>query len=308
MSNFAVTFFFEGVQAATFGVSAALGWTETWYVQSATLDTCFGEFDVREYLRRRILCLSERYRIAFIRVAEVNDTDAGGLRRVKIQTLINEVGAIKGSTAAGKGAQVQCAILVNLMRLPTATGEKVHDRRFLVRGLPVSVIDGNVLKTDGPYWTRFTNFFNFIAKRPTGVAPVGDSATSLGIRYQNPAVTGISLLTASVNTRDRHLIDVTPTFPGALKGTNYKIKGVGGQDGPNVDRQWVQLTDSGATPMVLGKTRNPFPEGRDVLYIGPGLAAIRKVAYLYGPFDQYAIIGLRSKRTGKISRQLRGKS
>jgi hypothetical protein len=56
---------------------------------------------------------------------------------------------------------------------------------------------------------------------------------------------------------------------------------------------------------AFGKSRVDLEA--DVIGV-PNVATLQRTRYLVGPLDQYAIIGLRSKRTGRVFHQLRGRS
>jgi hypothetical protein len=313
MANFKVTWFFENVSKGVIGASAALGWTETWYLgnQTGNIDTVFNHPDILAYTQLRLAILHTSSRIPFLRVSDDNNP-----RLVKIQSLTAKVGEIVGGNGS-REAQIQCAILVDLQRLPLVPnlGEPVHHRRFLIRGLSQGLINGNVLDPSSPRWKDLIAFLNFIGVKLTGNNPALNvplplTRTALGIRYHDPNqqwTYGMGIVTAGIpNSR----IIVTPPILGLATSPNPSLIQIEDVPAPQsrMNRIWTFLGyDDFAAPtkMTLGKTRKPL--GTDAVAAG-GAQRMRRVSWLYGPIDQYAIIGLRSKKTGRLFRQLRGRS
>lgn len=306
--NWKVTFFFEGVQLAKKGASAALGWTESWYMNNnaVTIDQVFDLKDVTTYLDLRLGILPNIYRAAWIRVGD--DADP---RLVKVKAIDGGKGTLQSAEGVGD-AQVQCALLVDLAKLPTTNlaSEPSHHKRFMLRALPSTVIDGNVLNQDAVAWKQIKSFLDFIGIHETGttVPPrkPGVNAQFLGIRYHDPnfpqvPIVGIGLHQGSVN-----VIDVAPDIAGAAVGSKVVVRDVPAPD-KAMNRVWTVLSHNpitvGGPPWLqLGYSRKPLPSNLQTA------GNISQVKWLYGTFDQYTVIGLRSKKTGRIFRQLRGRS
>lgn len=312
--DYKVTWFFEGVQQASYGASAAVGWTETWYLSGGgSIDSVFDHPDVNNYTLLRLACLSSRYRMSFIRVALDGIPGTFAVGTVKVKTLPNLIGQ---APTSGGDAQVQCAVLVDFQKLPIAA-ERVHHRKFLLRGLPANVINGNILNTGGIGWPSIKVFLNFIGQHEVGFPTGKPLATALGIRFQNPAVLPVPLETLSSISYDRTL--VSGAFNDAVPvGTKYRITKVGGFYRIVLNRTWTVLSAVAGPPAatLLGRlaAKSAFPDSQPTpgqaytVYQAPGLGTRQKVSPVYGPLSQYAVIGLRSKRTGRLFRQLRGRS
>jgi len=322
-----VTYFFEDVTSAHQYTSAALGWTETFYgvgggtAKTATLDAWLAHTAVNDYVTARLLTMPATYRLAWIRVS-----DEANPRSFKVKALKAKFGqAIRQYKVPGASTlldipigQVQCALLVDLIKLPTTPADHSHHRRFLMRGLPSDVINGNVVETLGPNWSNILAFLNWIAFKDTGGAPPGLNPAippgtfpndALGLRFQNPANLAYQPSPGVTNTTgDARSVVISTTLNGTVGVTDYVLR-----DFPDnvraLNRTW-RLLYSSALPAptgssILGKTRRDMPS---VNYVSPGTGKFRQVIPAYGLFDQYFIVGLRTKRTGRLFRQLRGRS
>jgi hypothetical protein len=309
MGLFKMTWFFEGLQDATFGSGAAIGWTETWALNQASenIDDAFVNADVLQYTNLRQQCLAQQYRISFLRATNISQPPTVTPRRVKIQSLPHTQGAASNFTCPA--AQVQCCVLADLQKLPSAPADLVHHRKFLIRGLPSDVINGNVINTGAANWPKFVTFFNFVAGRPTGVgAKTPGAATMLGVSYQDqvnfPKKNCPALTVDPLNPR---MISLNPGTEAYVPGESVRISGFKGLDGVAFNRAWQYVTTDVGPPVKawFGKSRFDMDGGTTPF---PNAASIQRVRLLVGPFDQYAIVGLRSKRTGKVFHQLRGRS
>lgn len=309
MALWKVTWFFSGFQAGSIGAGSAVGWTETWAMNTASgnIDDVFIAPDVLTYTNLRQNCLSNQYRIEFLRVTSISQPPTITPRLVKIQTLPNLVGG--ASVMGSGGAQVQCAVLVDMQKLPTAGADRVHHRKFLIRGLPPDVIAGNVINRVAPNWSRFETLFNFVANKPTGTGPNNPArATQLGIAYQDqvnfPAVPCPQLAVDAGNPRVLQLRnDITAYSPGEV----IRIRGWKGIDGVQFNRAWNFISTQAGPPQAafVGKSRFDMEPGVSTF---PNAAMLQRVRFASGPLDQYAVIGLRSKRTGRVFHQLVGRS
>lgn len=308
MGLWKATWFFEGFQNAVLGAGSALGWTETWAINDGSnqnIDAVFANPDVLQYTNLRQQCLSVAYRMSFLRVSAVAAVGGNPIRLVKVQSLNNVQGA--ASLLGQGGAQVQCCVLADLQKLPAGAGDRVHHRKLLLRGLPPDVINGNVINSVGPNWSRFVTFLNFVANMPTGGAANPARATQLGLIYQDPsfAKTPCPALTVGGNTpRLISFPDITAYAP----GDQVRISGWKGLDGVQYNRAWnfiQSVVNGGVTTATFGASRFDLEPGTTPF---PNAAKLQRIKLLAGPFDQYAIIGLRNKRTGGVFHRLRGRS
>lgn len=304
MSIYAATFFFESMQEADIGVGSSLGWSETWYKQSNDpVDAVITDPELMKYINLRIAMMPDIYRISFLRVSDTEHN-----RRFKVANVPGGRGLIHSDGTFGP-AQVQCAILVDLERLPAGAipSEKVHHRRFLIRGLSSGIINGNVLQPFAVGWVDVKAFLEYIGNHATGTPkPNPRVGWSWGVRYINPANVETAILRLSPAPWDDHQVLINPDVdPAAVRGEKYLVKGV--DSPPGMNRVWTfngRFDDAGAKKAIFGTTRKKI-QGE---YGGPGRGVYVKASYLAGPVDQYVIIGLRNKRTGRVFRQLRGSS
>ena len=316
MSFYKVIFFFESEQQALFGAGSSLGWTETWYTTDQTgaadsLDSVGTSNDVIQYLLLRAGCLPVIYRISFIRVSK-----EGNPRAYKIFDVPNKFGNIAGLAALKGGApaalapaQVNCALLVDFMKLPGSTpGEPAHHKKFLMRGVPGQIINGNIIDNQVAEWSLVTKFLNFVGKKIAGGAVGAPSAAILGLRFEDPTQVYVPLtgmVIGGIGPPDKRLMSVTGVgLPALARGDHVTIKG--SPDG-RLNRNWTNLSGAAGGPYTLGTLRKPYP-GDSFTFAGPGVPAMRPVKFSYGLCDQYTIIGMRNKKTGRVFRQLRGRS
>lgn len=309
MGQYKMTWFFEGLQNATLGAGAAVGWTETWGLNQASnnIDDAFTNADVTNYTNLRANCLSNQYRISFLRAVEIPQPGTIAVRRVKIASLANVQGGLSNPTAPG--AQVQCSILLDLQKLPSGPGDKVHHRKFLLRGLSTDVINGNVINPAAASWTAYKTFFDFIGNKPTGgVHGGGFLATMLGVTYQDQVnFPKIACPAITVDGANPRVISINPGLTAFVQGDVIRITGWSGLDGVSFNRAWTFISQQAGPPIAafFGRSRFDMEPGTSAF---PNPAFYQRVRLITGPFDQYAIIGLRNKRTGGVFHRLRGRS
>jgi len=313
--NVKITFFFEGVQQATKYASAAVGWTETFYGFSNTLtslDKWLTSSDVLTFLLLRRNCMPVTYRIAWLRVSdELNP------RSFKVMALAAQDGAAISTKQVGEATiglpfgQVQCALLVDLVRLPDNVNDHTHHRKFLMRGLPTDVINGNIIDNTTPNFQAIQAFLNFIAFQAAGEGNPGPPGgkrppnTTLGLRYQAPAqATWGALPAIAPVVGDPRSIGMSGVL--FIQGNLVQIRHVP-DSARDLNRTWtVRQVSAGPPPTaVLGRARKDL---ENATYTPPGPAQYRVWAPIYNLFNEYTIIGLRSKKTGRLFRLLRGRS
>jgi hypothetical protein len=303
MANFKVTIFYEGVQQAGIGASGVVGWTETWYLGgvAVTLDQSFSHFDLTNYLQLRRACLLPLYRIAWVRIS-----DEFAPRSFKIWAPNQFIGQAALPSGMARG-QVQCALLVDFARLPQTgvPGEPTHHKKFLLRALPADVIDGNIINTSGVNWPNFQTFLNWIGNHPTATPPqINNVVTNMGLRFHDPNFPSIPGVNVLLGTPTVNQLAIQPDQAALAIGSRVSVRGVAAPY-QKANRIWTVLAHAnvgGVLSTICGTTRKPVVTSLAVP------ATIQPVKYLYGVASQYTIIGLRSKRTGRIFRQLRGRS
>lgn len=306
MPAYAVTWFFEGLQAANvIGRNFACGWTETWYsspdtanVEAALSSAMFGP----NYLDLRLACLSNIYRVPWVRASNVNNP-----RDSKVAHLLNKVGLIDG--AAGTNSepmQVQCALLVDFFAPPIAASnppDHAHHRRFLLRGLDGSVASGNVIASIASI-AAHKAFFDKMGAHETGTGlPPGFVQALFGrmrVVDQNgrPKVP-ITAMTTLAPPNNR-VIELTAALGALNFGDKIQITGVNSPQG--VNRIWTVLETAAAPPYKLGGPRRIFAGTFG------GLGRAQKIVYTTVPITQWTLIGLSSRDTGVPFRPLRGRA
>lgn len=305
MPNYQVAFIFESQQIGAIGTGAAPGWSEVWFkTDPGSLRDVITSGSIDTYIELRTAIMPDIYRIAFVRLSDVDNPHRFKLRAVgasgrgKIPAYVNGI-------LVEQPGQVQCALLIDMEKLPEEAGEVVHHRRFLIRALPSSLINGNVLAPFGPHWIRMTTFMNYVGKRAIGFDFDDKQPTfPWGCRYHDPTQTATAITNAKPDPANdrRLLVEPIIILPAGKKGVEVRRV-----DSPrNFNKTWTVVGNApapNATFMVLEKSREKLQGA----YTGPGLANVRAVAWKYGPFDQYVIIGLRNRKTGRVFRQLRGR-
>lgn len=320
-----ITWFFECLEQSTRGGSVALGWTETFYSNTdVTIDNVFSLPDVVNYQTKRLAILPSQYRIPWVRVSNEPTVGPGSVsaRLVKVAS-INLQGQIVGQAPNPFGIQTTCALLIDLQRLPDTAvpTDKVHHRKFLLRGLPPDVVNGNIINDKGNSWNAVKAFLDFIGQTETPVPKDGRllHAATLGCRYQDTSLTAFNAtLLQGVGSPQQFWAcapDVPawnagpPTGPFTAQGTRVRFtrvqapyeKALSGKIGILLSR----LTVGGVTQMTFGRTKKDLPS--DIINTGVP-CVMQQVGYKYGPFSQYAIIGMRVKKTGRLFHQPRGRS
>lgn len=200
-------------------------------------------------------------------------------------------------------AQVTCALLVEFNKLPIETFEIAHRRQFLIRGLPQDMINGNVVNTGAASFTLMRTFLDYLGNHEVGHAR-SLAQRFWSIRYNTPvqpkdyAITGFVPVVAPGNPRT---VNVTaPGCPAVTRGKRMQITGIFAPI--NQNRIWTALADGAAGgPYLLGTQKKIIPAGYD------GSGRIRPVNYSYGPPDQYLIVGMRIRDTGRPFRLTRGR-
>lgn len=298
---------FEGHQNARVGAGRSFGWAESYYQNTENADTALRSANADVTGPGTNLCLLRRgflsamWRIAFIRVTDLRNPSV-----VKIASPTGLDGLIPVPTS-GLVPQVQCAIAVDITRLPHDPDTFAHHRRMAFRGLSVGIINGNVIEIESGTYPFVLTFLNLIGYKQSGLdqPPGGNKPKYWKIAFQDTslthAYTPINNLT--LNSGDaRFCTLVAPGLAAVKKGDRIIIKGVTGPRG--INRTWTVLADAGAGLAIsLGKSRR-FLDLVPIVTVG-GRCRIKRISL--GDPDQYLITGLTSRKTGRPLRQLRGR-
>lgn len=306
-----LTWFFESYQqAGPVGQGAAVGWTETWYLGTETnLDTALAIGSSRvmpgSYLGHRLSVLPSIYRCSFLR-ASVEPVGINVERRpiAKVLNIVNASGQIQIEHNVNPVGQVQCAILVDFVRLPIGPADPfTHHRRWLMRALPSEFIDGNVLRTTGDNYVRFRAFMDFLGatSRPIGPGVQRPANPIYSLRFINATSLSLPISVLTVLADNPRRIQITSPGVGAVGlGGLVRIKRVSFPRG--INRNWRVVSTSGNPDVAtLGTSRFDLAG----TWAGDGIASA--LNYDYAPPSQYTVIGLRVKKTGRPSRLLRGR-
>jgi hypothetical protein len=294
MADYKITFFFEGEQPSLgAGTGAAVGWTETWYLESEQdISTVSDATDILIYIQMRLRFLPNLYRVTFVRTSQ-----EGNVRNVKVRSPLTSNGYV--TTPA---AQVTCAILVDFTAPPFGLGDHAHHRRMLIRGLPVSLLSGNVINRADVTFQRLVDFLQYISLGaiPRDVFP-NPRPKARRIKFIPATTEEVPISNLTVSPNNVHQITVTAAI---LPGPNFgrvKIRGV--HLPYNVNRVWTQLNTVIGTPntSILGRSRKVLSGN----WSNDGF--IQLADYAYGLPDQYLIIGPRVRNTGRPSHLTRGR-
>jgi len=312
MPAYQCTWFFEGVQQNNTGTTASstVGWTETWYGQFASVEQAIvemrrgGSVANPSYLSARLPLLAEIYRLVWVRATEVN------------RPRLTKTAALQGVTVGGANtslpttevgpAQVNCCALVDFVAPPLEGDIKNHHRRFLIRGLPVGLIRGNLMDETSQSFQRLIRFCNYLgrgrAPMPAGNPPPG--IWQIKVHDPNLPRVAIESLTfpGVANGSTRLALLTAPGLGDRVLGDRIEINGVTFPGG--VNRTWtVMVGHVSPGPYQLGTSRRNLPSGS--IWVGPGSA--RRVGWLYAAPTQYLIIGLRNRQVGRPFRLTRGR-
>lgn len=302
MAEYKTTWFFEGLQQNP-GTTAnsVVTWTETWYQTATNLDEAIflaaNGNDNNGWVGRRRQFLHALYSIKWVRVSndanprETKLSHVMGLQFGEMNYTPNSTG---GQAAANTGAQVQCCVLVDVMKLPQGDGDKAHHRRLQLRGLPRSIMDGNVLSENSQAFNKMLGFLNYVARVRTPEPRLGLPVPVWKIRYQNPTAVFVPITALAQTAGNDRSITISAGLPGANHGRRLEIRRVASVAG--VNRIWTVRAAAAVPaggPYVLVRSKTPIV---GTWVPNDGVAAL--ITPLYGPADQYTIIGLRDRQTG----------
>lgn len=285
------TWDFEGPQSAVVGLSANPGWSETWYqvendVERALINGYNPAPDAWITLRRQFL--SSTYRISRVRVSCVTNP-----RLTKGAVLIGMEGV-----QPKPAAQVNCCILADCTVLPTSPTDITHHRRVQLRGLPLEIINGDVIQNASPTLGLVRQFLNLVANHETNVSPRTFTPQWL-IQFQDPTVRPVHLSGLAV-AANPHRITITNEFGVLAPDSRIRLSGV--KFPSFMNRVWKVISPTPTDqPYTLGESKRQLAGVWD----GTGKAVV--VEPQYAPANQYTIVGLRSRDTGRPPTRSRGR-
>lgn len=288
MPDFKMTYMFAGTQRQSGSTDdAAVTWTETWYLTETSLEAAliFGSRLLPgDFLTERLDLLADQYSVKWLRASSTN------IRRVS--KTIGMPGDIRGhaTNSGGTGAQVNCAVLVDLFVPPASEADAAHHRRLMIRGLPRSIINGNILNESSGSFGELISFLNVVggyrAPRIVGAEPVN---TFWKVRTRAPTSTIAPLTALSVVEGNDRRIQITAALGALTRGQEVELRGV--KFPLRVNRFWRSLADYAGPPYTLTGSRSRLAGEWD----GTGDAV--RPTWLYRQPSQYTIIGLRSRQT-----------
>lgn len=312
MATYRITWFFEGYQASVgFGENMNVGWTESWYLdEPGNLDAalrvaCRPRGD--NWIPKRLAFLHPVYEISAVRAVDVDDP------RKSKSVFLHDRGRLGNTENLDKGnasspdfpAQVTCALLVDITRLPLQPTEPAHHKRLLLRGLPQGAINGNVLSSTGRFQNPITRFLDYVGRVNTVSLVTGGNAVPAPVpiwklRYRDPAQAVYVPITSLANPAGSVFqLSVGASMGALTKGDRVNIIGVTSPRGAN--RVWTVQQTALLGPYLLGTAK------RELQGEWSNTGQIAKLKYQYGPADQYNIIGMRVRHTGRPFARTRGR-
>lgn len=301
-TTFKITWFFEGVQRSEQYSNSFVGWTESWYVESDSIDAALQAAANTNpglggsYLGYRLLCMPNMYRCVWVRAS-----DPSNPRISKTAAVRNGSGILPPQTGNTLAAQVTCALLVDFTVLPYTDQPGLHHRRFLIRGLSTTMINGNIVDRTAAAWSAMENFLNYLGKRPTGSpVPVPSPQGPYTMRHQSATPTKIDITALSLGVNGQ-VFSITAALGPVSIGQKVILTGI--KFPLNLNRTWTFIQDSPGGVYVLGRSRKQL-SGLWVAAQG-GFAVIDNPKFK-AP-DQYLVIGLRTRHTGRPFRLTRGR-
>lgn len=288
------TYFFETYQAGQTGnvntgggtPGAAYGWTESWYFKRDTVnieEALAFATDPQRYVSPRCVFLVSTVNIRWVRVELVGGNQA----KVAPLGFPGHVGQdpLPSPTAA----------LVTFTAPPPVNqpGQRTARRNMLFRGLPTNIASGDTFLRGSLAFQQLLGFCNYMTARASNQEGA-EFTTIWSLLIQDP-ITAWRPITAlvpdAVNTRS---LVVSATGLTTTFGLRYQIKGAGGFNIP-INRTWTALRDGTLTHQV-GTSRKTISGAWN------GAGQIRPRLYDTAYLRNYAIIGLRIKKTGRPSR------
>lgn len=315
---------FTTVQEAAVGRDATYGWVETWGRRAASIDAALlfaGDTGADSWLVRRRAFLASLYRVAFVTATAicVAEGEGSGLPApplTKTLTLYNQSGTAflnEGVPLGVPALPVSTAVNVQATRLPGGADPIAHHKKFWLRGLPTTMVNGNILRPTADAYINMLRFLNLVANHETGGA-VNLVASPWDMWYQQPdlIIPATPLFDVTVNNNSRRFPIITTAGLGVpvgfVRGARVQIRGV--TQPPGLNRSWKIQQILEAAPnqtFTLGKAQRDLYPTTQVAFEGFPGATVRLRRLLFGPADQYSILKLGTKKTGRPPSLTRGR-
>lgn len=307
MPTFKCTWFFDGVQANSGATMPSyVGWTETWYASRyESIEACLAAMRstaLGSWVNLRTAFLAGNYVVRWCRASDVANprftktcgftTAAPGLAPL-VGTRLNLTNLT--------GAQVNCCAMVDFYVPPSPSPGPSHHRRALFRGLPVDLINQNVINESSVFFQRMLTFCDYLGViRAPGSAGT-PSPNGWLIRVNNYATPFTSITNLVAGAPGANQVTLTAPLGPLNAGQKVTIRKVPFPTG--VNRIWTVISTgiAGIPPYVLGTSRNQLAG----TWTQGGQAWAN--SYNYQAATQYVPVGLRDRRTGRPFNLTRGR-
>jgi hypothetical protein len=304
--TFKCTWFFDGVQANPGATSPSyVGWTETWYTTtSGTIEQVLAQMRSvtnQSYAGLRAPFLAGNYDIRWCRASVV--TNPRFSKTCGFQAAVQgQTGRIViPDTVVGPAAQVNCCIMVDFYVPPqNILTDKAHHRRFLIRGLPVGLINQNIINEASPFYNNVIAFCNYLGQSRAPNLGVQAGGT-WQMRIQDPATNYVAITTPGVvpTLVNPQQIQLTAALGALAMNQKVTIRKVTYPSFAN--RVWTVLQAAAGPPYLLGTFRRQLSGA----WSNDGQAYVP--TWLYVAPTQYVIVGLRDRHTGRPFNLTRGR-
>ena len=301
MPEYKTTFFFEGAQKQLgIGGNSTVGFTETWYQTTTDLERALTRALLPgNYISPRVQCLPRTLTITWVRVSEVDNPRATKVGYSGQDGAL--VDPMNNRFEQGLG-QITCAVLADFTVLPGVAGTSGHHRRFLLRGLTPALTDNNVINPASLQYPKIRQFLDWLGKHQLPADPIPAFLGLWHIRCNIDPVVEVNITGLVPSVLGPTLIDVTLQAPTALAiGTKVRISGCKFPRG--VNREWTVYQQIGALGAQYTLSKSRFA----IAGTFQPPAVLRQPAFAYVPPNQYVIVGLRERKTGRPSRLPRGR-
>lgn len=302
---FKCSWFYESLQQQT-GTTASsnVGWTETWYGDFPQIEQALAAMRstaVGSYLQLRLRFMPATYRVAWLRASQLDRPNNSKLAGPPALVVGNAPRLDLGD--ASPAAQVNCCVYVDFWAPPRNATDKAHHRRFLIRGLPLGMINGNILVESSVHFSALLDFCNYIgqvrAPRPPGQDPANNGPWQMKVQENVPPAQGMTSLIIDPDSNERGIVVTSPGLAAAY-GQKFIVKGV--RFPSFVSRTWtsaVTVAAGGGIVMKQGRKR--------LAGLWDHSGQIQSVVNALIFPTQYTVIGLRNKKIGPPSKPTRGR-
>lgn len=304
MPVYKTVFYFEGFQANPGRTaSSVVSWTETWYQTNTGIDNALAvalRRDNNSFISYRTEMLHALYMMKWVRCSDVDNPKLTKIAPIT-PAAAGKLGAIPEADggrivlAAGRdstAAQVSCVVEVDFVRLPAGENDVTHHRRSGLRGLPNTLINGNIMRETGGGFQALRSFCDWIARHETGIVNPRFPISLWQIRYERRPIVRSGITALVIHPDNKRQIQLTAPLGALTRGQKVIVQNTTGIKG--VNRIWTVLADqANPGPYTLGQSRTDLA---GVYSANSGSCHV--VRYDYGPCDQYTMIGLRNRKIG----------